>query len=84
MQSADSYGTSPRESKKLCAFTGIESSCSGIYATTKEVIMRKLAGIFLLLVVVLSSCAPKPHYMTRDGKKKLKYYNDVFYGRNKQ
>lgn len=55
-----------------------------IYAPTKEESMKKLVGFFLLVAVVISSCAPKPHYMTREGKRKMKYYNDVFYGRQKQ
>jgi hypothetical protein len=46
--------------------------------------MKKLVVICLLLILVLSACGPKPYYETRTGKKKLKYYNDVFYGRQKQ
>jgi hypothetical protein len=29
------------------------------------------------------SCGPKPQYKTAQGKKKLKYYNDIQYDRNK-
>ena len=36
-----------------------------------------LAGMFTV------SCAPKPQYKTAQGKKKLKYYNDIQYDRNK-
>lgn len=50
----------------------------------KEVVMKKLIGIILLVTLVAVSCAPKPHYLTREGKRKIKYYNDVYYGRQKQ
>jgi hypothetical protein len=40
--------------------------------------------IFVMFLMVIASCSPKPYYLTREGKKKTKYYNDVFYGRHKQ
>lgn len=47
--------------------------------------MKKHVGIILLVLVVAVSCvSPKPYYETAEGKKKQKYYNDVFYGRQKQ
>lgn len=46
--------------------------------------MKKLVIICLLFMLTLGACGPKPYYETRTGKKKLKYYNDVFYGRQKQ
>ncbi len=48
--------------------------------------MRRLLilGSFALLMGILfSSCAPKPQYKTAEGKKKLKYYNDIQYDRKK-
>lgn len=44
--------------------------------------MRTIVACVVILLLA-GSCA-KPYYMTREGKKKTKYYNDVFYGRQKQ
>jgi len=58
---------------------------AGIYAPTKGKNMKKLVGFILLVLVLASSCvSPKPYYETAEGKKKQQYYNDVFYGRQKQ
>lgn len=42
-----------------------------------------LGSLTLILGILLSSCGPKPQYKTAEGKKKLKYYNDIQYNRNK-
>ncbi|TRX61800.1 hypothetical protein FNH22_03205 [Fulvivirga sp. M361] len=38
-------------------------------------------GIILVGLVLLTSCGQKPQYKTALGKKKLKYYNSVQYGK---
>ena len=50
------------------------------YAFAKLLIMKKIVGLFVLVVFVLSSCGPKPYYKTAKGKKKQKYYNDIQFG----
>ncbi|HMG89991.1 MAG TPA: hypothetical protein VK589_08020 [Chryseolinea sp.] len=42
--------------------------------------MKKLVGLLVLVMFVLSSCGPKPYYKTAKGKKKQKYYNDIQFG----
>lgn len=42
--------------------------------------MKRIAGIVILFVFVLSACGPKPYYKTSKGKKKQKYYNDIQFG----
>jgi len=42
--------------------------------------MKKIFGIVMVLVLVVSACGPKPYYKTAKGKKKQKYYNDIQYG----
>ncbi|MEO8472918.1 MAG: hypothetical protein ABI477_12025 [Chryseolinea sp.] len=42
--------------------------------------MKKLAGIALILMIIVSGCGPKAYYKTAKGKKKQKYYNDLQYG----
>ena len=37
--------------------------------------MRKLLTFILLLAFAATSCGPKPQYKTREGKRKIKYYN---------
>jgi hypothetical protein len=37
--------------------------------------MRTILTIIFLLAFAASSCGPKPQYKTREGKKKMKYYN---------
>lgn len=45
--------------------------------------MKKGIAVFVMTLVILSSCAvPKPYYETGVGKKKQKYYNDIQYGKN--
>ena len=34
-----------------------------------------------LLIMLLASCGPRPQYKTAKGKKKLKHYNSIQYGR---
>jgi len=42
--------------------------------------MKKVVAIFLGLMILLAACGPRPAYKTREGKKKLRYYNDVQFG----
>ena len=37
----------------------------------------------LFIGCLLASCGPKPQYKTAEGKRKLKYYNDIQYDRKK-
>jgi len=37
--------------------------------------MRRFFALLVAVVFVLGACGPKPAYKTREGKKKLKYYN---------
>jgi hypothetical protein len=78
------FDVSPHESKKLCAFVGNGFVAWRIYAPKMRKSCMKKVLIFLMFVLVVASCSPKPYYLTREGKKKTKYYNDVFYGRHKQ
>jgi hypothetical protein len=41
--------------------------------------MKKVIGLLMVLVIVISSCGPKPMYKTSAGKKKLKHYNALQY-----
>ncbi|HEX5168187.1 MAG TPA: hypothetical protein VFW11_03380 [Cyclobacteriaceae bacterium] len=41
--------------------------------------MGRLVGFLMIMVIVLSSCGPKPMYKTKAGKKKLKHYNALQY-----
>jgi hypothetical protein len=36
--------------------------------------------IVLAVVVLLTSCGPKPYYKTSEGKKKQKHYNAIQFG----
>ena len=42
--------------------------------------MKKIVGIAVLFLFILSSCGPKPYYKTAKGKKKTKYYNEIQFG----
>lgn len=42
--------------------------------------MKRFVGILLIVMIVLGSCAPKPMYRTKSGKKKLKKYNALQFG----
>lgn len=37
--------------------------------------MKRIVAFFLVAIIALSACGPKPMYKTREGKKKLKRYN---------
>jgi ABC-type oligopeptide transport system substrate-binding subunit len=41
-----------------------------------------LSFVALLFMGLFSCGGPKPYYKTSVGKKKLKYYNDIQFGRN--
>jgi len=45
--------------------------------------MKKVAGLFLVALIVCGSCGPKPYYETSEGKKKLKHYNQIQFGQSK-
>jgi hypothetical protein len=45
--------------------------------------MIKIAGMFLVALILLGSCGPKPYYETNEGKKKLKHYNQIQFGQSK-
>lgn len=48
---------------------------------TSFALMKKIVGLLMACVVLLSACGgPKPYYKTAKGKKKQKYYNDIQYG----
>lgn len=40
-------------------------------------------GLIVIGLMLLTSCGPRPQYKTSLGKKKLKYYNSVQYGKTK-
>ena len=45
--------------------------------------MKTKIVVFVGLLIYLTSCAAeKSAYQTAQGKKKLKYYNDIQFGRN--
>ena len=45
--------------------------------------MKTKVVLFVGLLIYFASCAAeKPYYKTAEGKKKLKYYNDIQFGRN--
>jgi ABC-type oligopeptide transport system substrate-binding subunit len=39
--------------------------------------MKRILTLLLGLSIFLASCGPRPQYKTREGKKKLKYYNGI-------
>jgi hypothetical protein len=44
-------------------------------------IMKKITGIFIILLLVAGACSSgKPYYKTAKGKKKQKYYNEIQFG----
>jgi hypothetical protein len=44
--------------------------------------MKKIAVILVLISIIFGACGPKPYYKTSVGKKKLRFYNDIQYGKN--
>lgn len=46
--------------------------------------MKRVANFLLVafLFSFLFSCGPRPAYKTAEGKRKLKYYNDIQFGRD--
>ncbi len=44
--------------------------------------MKKVLSLFIVLLVVLGSCGPKPAYKTKEGKRKQKHYNDLQYNKS--
>ena len=42
--------------------------------------MKKIVGLLMASLILLSACGNKPYYKTSKGKKKQKYYNDIQYG----
>ncbi len=43
--------------------------------------MRRMISLFVMALLIASSCATeKAYYQTREGKKKQKYYNAIQYG----
>lgn len=45
--------------------------------------MKKIAGVFVAMIILFSACATKPYYETKEGKKKQRFYNDIQYGHDK-
>ena len=43
--------------------------------------LRKVLSSLFILIVLLTSCGPKPMYKTREGKRKHKYYDMHQYDR---
>ena len=35
---------------------------------------------FIIIILLVSACGPKPYYKTAKGKKKTKYYNEIQFG----
>ena len=50
------------------------------YVSATKKLMKKLVGFFLIAIMFVTACGPKPYYKTAKGKKKQKYYNDIQYG----
>lgn len=50
--------------------------------STKEKTMKKLAVMFVVALIIFTSCSPavRPYYETPIGKKKQDYYNKIQYG----
>gem|GEM_PF-435184 len=48
--------------------------------TNGRKLMKKVVGFFIVAVLMITACGPKPYYKTAKGKKKQKYYNDIQYG----
>jgi hypothetical protein len=43
--------------------------------------MRRMISLFVVALLIASSCATeKAYYQTREGKKKQRYYNAIQYG----
>ena len=43
--------------------------------------MKKVLTGFIVILILFSSCGPKPMYKTREGKRKKKYYDIHQYDR---
>lgn len=43
--------------------------------------IMKFVSFLVVGIILLSACGPKPQYKTRVGKKKLKHYNSIQYGK---
>ncbi|MDN4167024.1 hypothetical protein QWY31_16050 [Cytophagales bacterium LB-30] len=43
--------------------------------------MRSILALLLVVLIIFSSCGPRPQYKTREGKKKMKHYNSIQYNR---
>jgi len=41
----------------------------------KKLILKKVLSSFVIIIILFSSCGPKPAYKTREGKRKKKYYD---------
>jgi hypothetical protein len=46
--------------------------------------MKRVLVVFVAVLVIFSSCGPKPAYKTAKGKKKLKYYNAIQFGQKER
>jgi hypothetical protein len=44
--------------------------------------MKKIAVVFVVALILFSACGPKPYYLTSEGKKKQRFYNDIQFGRD--
>jgi hypothetical protein len=43
--------------------------------------MKKLVGFLMVASIVFGACGtPRPAYKTAEGKRKLKYYNEIQFG----
>lgn len=50
---------------------------------TKLEMMKKSRVLFVLALILFSACTvPKSYYLTKEGKKKQRYYNDIQFGGN--
>jgi hypothetical protein len=46
----------------------------------KQETMKKGCVMFMLALMLFSACGSKSYYQTKEGKRKLKYYNAIQFG----
>ena len=43
--------------------------------------VKNAISLLLIVIFMISACGPKPYYKTKEGKKKLKFYNEKQFDR---
>ncbi len=61
---------------------GISSSAAPVSMRRQSENMKNIIGVLVSILILLSACGPKPYYLTREGKKKQRFYNDIQFGKN--